>query len=362
VPFIQAGAIRIARFNRLILPPESARCICRHNGRNVLEKREIKLDIGYRIGYPKSTTIAATVYIPDAARLQQPPIVMFAAPGGGYGRGYFDLPRFHGELYSQAEHHAAAGIVFVAYDHLGVGDSTCPESEELTNDIIAAANDAAVRMIVSKLQEGSVSSSISPLTKLFKIGVGQSLGGCITIMMQGAYRTFDAIALLASSAFQGVLPQPTEEARLRGIAGFQRGLGKKSDSATASKGIIDFVYPFFYEDVPRDIVDADYEGGFPVRHTNPPWGSLTIPRCASLFMTPGNLLGPAASIEVPVFIGLGERDTCVEPLGEPAYFSRSSDVSVYIVPRMAHMHNFASTRETLWKRLVAWAELLAADV
>jgi len=324
-----------------------------------MEKRELNIEVGDLIGLPSSTKIAATVFIPAAAHLHRPTIVMFASPGGGYGRGYFDLPSFHGESYSQAEHHAAAGIVFVAYDHLGVGDSTCPDDEELTNDVIAAANDAAVRVIVRMLEEGTVSAGLPPLKGMIKIGVGQSLGGCITIIMQGAHRTFDAIAPLASSAFQGVLPQPTEEARLRAIEGFQRGPGEKPDAAKVAKGVADFVYPFFFDDVPRDIVEADQQGGYPVRNTSPSWGSLTIPRCASLFMTPGNLLRPAASIEVPVFIGLGERDTCVEPLGEPAYFSRSPDVSVFIVPRMAHMHNFATTRRLLWSRLVAWAKMLA---
>jgi pimeloyl-ACP methyl ester carboxylesterase len=326
---------------------------------SAVQRRELEVAIGDRIGYPSSTRIAATLFLPEAVRLGTPPIVMFAAPGGGYGRGYFDLPRFHGEAYSQAEHHVAEGIVFVAYDHLGVGGSTCPEDEELTNEIIAAANDAAVRAIVRMLEAGEVSSEIPPLTRMFKIGVGQSLGGCITIMMQGAHRTFDAIAPLASSAYQGVLPQPTEEARLRAIAGYQRGPGERPDTQTVARGVTDFVYPFFFEDVPRDIVDADHGGGYPVRDTTPAWGSATIPRCASLFMTPGQLLGPAASVDVPVFIGLGERDTCIEPLAEPAYFSRSPDVSVFIVPRMAHMHNFATKRERLWHRLVGWARLVA---
>jgi pimeloyl-ACP methyl ester carboxylesterase len=279
--------------------------------------------------------------------LHRPPIIVFASPGGGYARGYFDLPPFQGEAYSQAEHHVAAGFILVAYDHLGTGDSTCPERDDLSNEQIAAANDAAVRTLIGMFEEGKISDRLPPLQGAFKIGLGQSLGGCLTILMQGAHRTFDAIVPLAASAVQGVLPQPTEAARRAGIEGF---------AAAAADGGIDFVYPFFWDDTPREILDADQQGGFPVRETVPPWGSKTIPRCASLFMTPGHLAAPAASVEVPVFIGLGERDTCADPLGEPASFARSRDVSVFIVPRMAHMHNFASTRKILWDRIVAWSK------
>ena len=327
-----------------------------------MEKRDLHIEVGDRLDRRTATKIAATVFIPDPGRLHQPPIVVFASPGGGYGRGYFDLPSFNDEAYSQAEHHVAAGLVVVAYDHLGVGDSTCPENEELSNENIAEANDAAVRAFLEMLEKGEISSRLSPLRGVFKIGLGQSLGGCLTILMQAAHRTFDAIVPLASSAVQGVLPQPSEEERRAGIEGFvaaHRDSEKLPDIRTVAKGVVDFVYPFFWDDTPREIIDADQSGGFPVRETTPPWGSKTIPRCASIFMTPGHLAGPAASIEVPVLIGLGERDTCADPLAEPASFASSRDISVFIVPRMAHMHNFASTRELLWDRIVAWSKIVA---
>jgi hypothetical protein len=54
-----------------------------------------------------------------------------------------------------------------------------------------------------------------------------------------------------------------------------------------------------------------------------------------------------------------ERDTCPNPLAEPAAYRNSRDVAVYVVPRMAHMHNFASTRLMLWDRIEAWARCVA---
>jgi hypothetical protein len=36
-------------------------------------------------------------------------------------------------------------------------------------------------------------------------------------------------------------------------------------------------------------------------------------------------------------------------------FASSPSVDFFECPRMAHMHNFAGTRELLWQRIEAWA-------
>jgi pimeloyl-ACP methyl ester carboxylesterase len=112
--------------------------------------------------------------------------------------------------------------------------------------------------------------------------------------------------------------------------------------------------------VPTDIVEADMAGGFPVRMSAPSFGSLTIPHCAVTMMLPGAFSADAARVAVPVLVANGERDTCPAPHAEAAAYPASRDVSIFVVPRMAHMHNFASTREVLWQRLEAWSKMLAA--
>ena len=77
-------------------------------------------------------------------------------------------------------------------------------------------------------------------------------------------------------------------------------------------------------------------------------------------MLPGVFADDAARLTVPVLVGDGERDTCPEPYREPSAYSASRDVSLFIVPRMAHMHNFASTRAILWQRLNDWSRMVAA--
>jgi hypothetical protein len=59
-----------------------------------MEKRELNIEVGDLIGLPSSTKIAATVFIPDAAHLHRPTIVMFASPGGGMAVAILICPRF----------------------------------------------------------------------------------------------------------------------------------------------------------------------------------------------------------------------------------------------------------------------------
>jgi pimeloyl-ACP methyl ester carboxylesterase len=132
--------------------------------------------------------------------------------------------------------------------------------------------------------------------------------------------------------------------------------------ARSSRSIADFVYPFHWEDVPPDILQADIGGGYPLRRSPvPPFGSATIPPCAVTMMSRGAIAAEAAAVSVPVFVGVGERDVCPDPRTEPCAYANSSDITVHIVPRMAHMHNFSGTRELLWARLDHWAKGIAGS-
>jgi pimeloyl-ACP methyl ester carboxylesterase len=231
--------------------------------------------------------------------------------------------------------------------------------------MLAAANDAAVRKICAQLAGGSLSKSFPAQPKLVRIGIGQSMGGCITIAMQGRLRTYEAIAALGFSAIHTVLPQPTAAARRRGMATYA--LFRNQDlrelaAAPADIGHIDFLYPFHWEDVPQDILDADMKGGYPIRQTAPRWGSVTMPVCARLMMTPRYVAQEAAAIDVPVLVAAGERDVLPDPHAEPAAYQSSADVSLYVVPGMAHMHNFATTRRLLWDRIADWSTMVARQV
>lgn len=323
--------------------------------------RSIELHIPLAAG----SHVAASVFLPEPDALPDWPIIVFASPGGGYARGYFDL-RLPGRTgYSQAEHHTGRGFILVAYDHLGAGGSSTAGLETLTIEAIAAADDAAVREIARRLAEGTLVDGFPPLKRMIRIGIGQSMGGGVTILMQGRHRTFDAIAPLGYSAIHTVLPQQTDEARERGKAIFE--FSRQTDPldlsvAETSLRVPDFIYPFHWEDVPTEIVRADLGSGFPVRNPMPPWASATIPNCVVAMMAPSYVKDEASMVDVPVLMGFGERDTSQTPWLEPVAFPNSADISVFVVPRMAHMHNFASTRHRLWDRIADWSEMVADDL
>ena len=48
------------------------------------------------------------------------------------------------------------------------------------------------------------------------------------------------------------------------------------------------------------------------------------------------------------------------PLGELAAFQSARDLAQFVVPRMAHMHDFAGTRALMWRRIDAFIAQVAA--
>ena len=321
---------------------------------------ELRIDVTGSVKLPGTIEIAATAFLPDPQLLDERPIAMFAFPGGGYSRGYYDL-QFAGRAgYSEGEFHAGSGTVFVALDHLGVGESSLTALDSMHIEDIAQANDAAVREIATRLAKGTLVDRFPALPKFFKVGTGQSMGAGLTMIMQGRHRTYQAIAPMGYSAIHTQLPQPDSGCTANSYA---NELDRNSDpsrlSLTQSSQATNFLYPFHWEDVPQDILDADMAGGYPIRKTAPKWGSATLPNCVIAMMSPGFVAQDVAAIDVPVLLGMGERDVIPTPLAEPTAFRKTMDVSVFIVPRMAHMHNFASTRKMLWERLHDWSRMVA---
>jgi hypothetical protein len=72
-------------------------------------------------------------------------------------------------------------------------------------------------------------------------------------------------------------------------------------------------------------------------------------------MTPGAVSKEAAVIDVPVLVGSGERDVVPDPWAEPTAYRGSPAVCLSVIPRMAHMHNFAHTRAVLWDAVAHFA-------
>jgi len=303
---------------------------------------------------------AVTVCVPD--HIDGASTVLFGFPGGGFGRKYYNIDKLPG--YSQAEFHCAAGMIFVACDHLGVGESSQPDTFDLTYENLAAANHATADHVLLALRKGSLHPDLAPIDISKTVAMGQSMGGCLLTVQQGNHRTFDGVAFLGWSGIFTNFPSasgeriiyaamPPRGTDLRAVAGEVLGVVAPTPEQ--------FRYCFHWPDEEDQLVEADLASYVPFSDVargdeNTPWGSATVPACAVTMMTEGSVAGEAAAVDVPVLCASGERDVVPDPWSEPTAYRNSRDVSVFVVPRMAHMHNFSHNRQLLWSRIAAFAQ------
>ena len=297
----------------------------------------------HRVEVGDGLATAVTVIAAPAATPLERPIAVFAFPGAGYGRRYFDLQLDRNGAvgsYSQAEHHAARGAIVVACDHLMCGESD--GAPGLTLARIAAANAATVAEMLRRLTQGKALPGLPPVHEPISIGIGQSMGGCFTIAAQARHRCFAAVAILGFSAVQTVVPRPP-------------------GATPETVGLEVIRYAWHWEDVPAAIAQSDVAGyaamsdGTPL----PAWRSPSLPEFVADLLAPGYVSADAAAIDVPVFVAAGERDVVPDLHAEPSAYRSAHDVTLYRQPRAAHMHNFAGTRALLWDRLASWYETCA---
>ncbi len=286
---------------------------------------ELRLDVSSYVDLPGPLQTAATVYLPDAVGRQ--PLILFLFPGGGYSRGYYaiDRPELPGP--GQADFHREQGAIVVACDHLGVGDSSLPDPDALTFARLAAANHGTVQAVLAMLAGGQVDPALPAVVDPFVVGVGQSMGGCLGVVQQAQHSTFRALAVLGYSGTHMNMRQPPPgQDMLR--------------------------YLFHWDEEPDSLVDADLGG------LAQPWRSTTMPSCVPSMAGSGLIVNEAATVGVPLFLAAGERDVIDDLYTEPAAFGSSPDITLYLLRRSAHMHNFAPTRMLLWERLHHWADSL----
>jgi pimeloyl-ACP methyl ester carboxylesterase len=341
---------------------------------------ELKVDVteAAAMGIPMET--AATVFLPDG-ELSDPPVVCFAFPGGGYCRRYYSFDMPDGSGGGEARFHCDRGWIFVACDHLGFGDSTIPAGNTLDYENIARANDATVKAVMQKLEQGTLLDGYTRVHGATTLGIGQSMGGCFTIVAQGQLATFDGVGILGYSGIHTVVPSrpgapaavwpwvmrgsPLDnpkilnQAALAAAAGPKLG-GQKDLAAAASSGEHPFTWCFHYDDEPAEIVALDMGAASGTGAPLPAWRSATTPLCGLYMVAPGTVAIEAASITVPVLVAVGERDVVPDPWMEAKAYKSAGDISVFICPRMGHMHNFAHTRREFWQRIHSWGSGVAA--
>jgi hypothetical protein len=336
---------------------------------------EFAVDVTGAAGIGREARTVVTVILPEVDRMGDRTVVCFGLPGAGYNRAYytFDMPGSSGG--GEAGWHVDRGWIFVACDCLGVGEATTPDTPEepvLTYEIIARTNRATVEAVLARLRAGSLDEGFPPVGDTVVLGIGQSMGGGFTIALQGQYHVYDGVGILGFSAFHTRPPTrpgtpplafawttrsgDPRQPLVINAAALDKGLSQAVGASNGS-GEHPLAWAFHYDDVPTAIVAADlaaYEGG-PLEV----WRSATTPACVGLGATPGVVATEAAAITVPILLAMGERDVVPDPWLEPKAYRSATDISLFVCPRMGHMHNFAGTREAFWQRIHAWGEMVA---
>jgi len=346
-----------------------------------LRRVDLTVDVTAAAGLGEPAHVALTVHLPDPKALPERPVICFAKPGGGYSRRYYTVDLPGPGRGAQADWHTARGWVFVSVDHLGVGQSSLHAPETLDYTTLAAAAQAAEQEVLRGLAAGTLADGFPAVSDPLKLGIGQSMGGCMTIIQQGRYHGYDGIAVLGYSAIHThppvrpgapaiVAPWLPRDTLLR------QPLTVLNPQALAEAGARPpdaggnaMAWGFHYDDVDPEIVALDlahFNRGIhdPQRQRGfeaPAWSSLTTPGAVAMScLTPGIVAPEAAAIRAPVLVAMGERDVVGDPRGEPRAYLSASSVDLYVCPHMGHMHNFAGTRELFWRRIETWAAWVAA--
>jgi pimeloyl-ACP methyl ester carboxylesterase len=280
------------------------------------------------------------------------PTVVFAFPGGGFERTYFDLRvPDRGTSYSMALALAVEGCIVVACDLLGCGESDQPPRPFGTADFVAANHQVVVE-VLDRLQQGQLHPGLPAVRPGLVVGLGHSMGAGLVTAQQAATRDFNGLVLLGRSVGATQVPAPPSEP---GGPAVWRALAEQYTEIAASAQVVPgglrqdrltswqrFLY--HWEDVDDDVVDF----GESILTTFP------VDVARELGGPDGLNARAAGVVDVPILLAFGERDVSPAPALEATKYPSAPTVDVKVVPRCGHAHHFASTRLSLWRSIADW--------
>ncbi|TZG27887.1 alpha/beta hydrolase [Sphingomonas montanisoli] len=276
-------------------------------------------DVAEALGAP--ATIRGDLFLPEGA----PRLLMVCIAGGGMNRHYFDLPTPPGEEEASfVRAMMAKGFAVALLDFLGIGDSDEPADPfRLTPDLHAQALAAATRALQAQ-------------TGLRTVGVGHSFGAGLNVAIQAHDALHLGLALLgfgvaplARLTMPAEADLPIEEARAR-FAEFAENR---------------FKTPY---------LTIEPMGG--------PRGAMLTTANDRLLATsayatvlPHTFKPEADLIDVPLLIGLGDKDLHGEPREAIRHFPKSRDITLIELPETRHNHFVYPSRTHLFDRIAHWA-------
>jgi pimeloyl-ACP methyl ester carboxylesterase len=311
-------------------------------------RHSLTFDVTRGVGSNEQLTQEAWLFLPE--RLADARAVLLCLAGGTYDKHYWhiDIDGYPG--YSFGEYLADSGFVVIAVDHLAIGESTDPNALGPVGLELLAKGDAEVaRQVRERLRNGELHDNLPPSSASL-IGVGHSMGACLTTMVQATTHPYDAVVLLGYGVqITNVYKDTPDAAELE--ERIQQTIEEACQLTGAEPTDAHIYAPrayladlFYAGEVPQDVIDADTAVQ-----------SRTPLRAAAEVTTPGIVERYAPQVDVPVFLGFGAAlDVSPNPYAEPANYTGSPDVTLHLVPSSGHCHNFASHRTQLWDRIARW--------
>jgi pimeloyl-ACP methyl ester carboxylesterase len=332
-----------------------------------------RLDVSDAVPLPGRFEIAVDVVVPANFSVDPARPIFCCLPGGFLSRRYFDLGNNEDRRFSFAEAMAKEGFITLAFDHLGVGESSKPDPIEggyaLGVEDIAIANQCALDLALARLGAGDPSLGLPPSSitsdashasdtsdtsdapRAPTIGVGHSMGSMLTIEQQSIARPHRAL-LLFSFSTRGT-PAFLNEA-MREYANQPERLRREiGDLARRSMGS---PYP-----ERANNSEADRRAAFGVG-TAPALAVEALDAASTNLLAVGGLMSmvpagyapPALEINVPVFMLIGDHDLH-DDRHTRADLPRSPNVTTQVLDDCWHCHFVANTRATIWQCAASWA-------
>jgi hypothetical protein len=285
----------------------------------------LRFDVAGATGLAPPLEIAGWLFVPARVDPDCTPLLT-CLHGGGYDKRYYHLEVPGHPGYSMGGYLAARGCVVLAIDCLTVGESSrIPSGMDAPEGAFAAAHDAVVRQVVERLREGLLHPGLPPSERVLSVGIGHSLGGALVTIQQALCHSFDRVAILGATAFDREW-------------GAEFALTPEGDGLALDRHGLR--HHFYWDDVPLEVIEADEAAAVPMSVNAVAWAASAV--------------NQARAVDVPLFLAFGERDVSEHPHNEPAGYPSSRDVTLFLLPRSGHCHNFAGTRHLLWDRLATW--------
>jgi pimeloyl-ACP methyl ester carboxylesterase len=304
---------------------------------------EGRLEMGVEIHFPK--------------HLVEPAVVLVCLPGGTANRRFFDLrpPQSHDiASFSFARQMTARGFIVASVDHLGTGESSRPKDGfALSADVLSRAADHVHGTIAAHLEAHYGSAFAHRCT----IGVGHSMGAMVTVLQQAQHHTYKAIALLGFSThgLPDYVPQPLHALARDPVA-------LRAQLPTIARQMFKEPYPRLEQtSQTRAMFAGDRAEACGIAALKAAGTEPILPVPAVHAMLPGNVAFEAASIEVPVFLGIGGLDIVGPPDEVAGAFQHSPSVTLHVMPETGHSHFLFAARFALFDAISVWARSMTRN-